>query len=323
MLNKIDYKILSELDSNARESYSEIARTIGTSKQVVSTHVEYLLKEGHIKKFLTILDLSKMGLTLHKVYLRLLRASEKDELEIISFLKEHKNVTWLVRTEGIYDIAIAFHTLSINELNEILLELENKFGKFISEKVVNRVITGEFFHRDYLSDEKTTSRKKTIFQTYSVPFKFDDTDLKILAGLARDSRKSAVDISEKLKIGPDAVGKRIKILEKEGIIQNYILVLDSEKMEMLHYKVLMRVGNFTQEIEKKLLDFCKKNKNITFYNKGIGSWEIEIDLEVKNSVEFRSIMRDLKQKFADSIKEYFSLMVYEIAKFDFLPMHKF
>jgi len=323
MLNKLDYKILFELDDNARQSLSKIAEKIGTSKQVVNNHVASLIEEGFVKKFLTILDLSKVDLILHKVYLRLIRSSAKDEERIIDFLNNHKNVAWLVRTEGIYDLALAFHTKGINELNKVLLELENKFGKQISEKVINRIITGEFFHRDYLVENKKSGfRKNVIFQTQEKPVQLDETDLKILAGLCRDSRASIVEISKKVKISADAVGKRIKSLEKLGILKSYIIVLNTEKLGILHYKVLLKVGNFNEKLEKEFLEFCRAHKNITFYNKGIGSWEIELDLEVGNSEEFREIMRLLKQRFADSIKEYFSLVIYDIKKFDFLPMEK-
>ena len=217
MLKKVDYKIIFELDNNARQSYGKIAKNIKTSKQVVGYHLNSLIKEGIIKKFLTIFDLSKLGLILHKVYFRLVNVSEQKEKEILEFLKIHKNVAWLVRTEGIYDLAFALHTKDIIELNKVLLEIENKYGDFISEKVVNRVITGEFFHRDYLTNEKISSfRKEIVFQTQEEKRKLDEIDWKIIAALSRDSRANVINISKNTPISADAIGKRIKNLEKSG-----------------------------------------------------------------------------------------------------------
>ncbi len=85
----------------------------------------------------------------------------------------------------------------------------------------------------------------------------------------------------------------------------------------------MRLTHFEAKIEKKFLEFCRQQKNTTFYNKNIGAWEIEIDLEVKNSEEFRRIMRLIKNEFSDIIKDYFSLIIYEVVKFDFIPMKEF
>jgi len=321
MLNKQDYKILFELDNNSRQSLSKIADKIGTSKQVVNNHVKSLLDKGYIEKFLTILDISKLGLSLDKVYLRLIRTTSKDEEDIINFLKKNRNVAWLVRTEGVYDLAFALHTKNIVELNQIIYELENKFGKYISEKIVNRVITGEFFHRDYLLPNKISEiRKSSIFESQSEKIKLDEVDALILASLCKNSRTNSVKISEKVKISADAISKRIKNLERSNVIKNYTIVLNTEKLNLLHYKILLRMENFNLNTERKFLDFCKSHKNITFYNKNIGSWEIEIDMEVEKSEEFRNIMRSLKQTFANSIKEYFSLVIYSIEKFNFLPM---
>lgn len=327
MLSKIDYKILFELDYNSRQSLNEIAKNIGTSKQVVGNHLKKMLRDGYIKKFLTILDLSRLGLTLHKLYIRLTRTSVKNEEEIIDFLKNHKNVVWLARTEGIYDIAIALHSSHINELNNFMREFENNFGRFISERIINRIITGEFIHRDYLSDELTEKYKKeadkrtVVFQTNKEVFKLDDVDKKILSALCVDARASAVDISKNVKISADAIGKRIKNLEKNGVIKNYITVLDTEKMKKIHYKVLIRIYNMDHNKEKAMKDFCKNNKYIIFYNRGIGSWEVEIDMDVDRSEEFRNSMRTIKLKFADSIKDYFSLIIYDVVKFNFFPMY--
>ncbi len=325
MLKKLDYKVLFELDNNARQSYGEIAKKIKTSKQVVSYHLNGLIKDNYIKKFLTIFDLSKLGLILHKIYFRLINVNEEKELEILRFLKEHKNVAWLVRTEGIYDLAFALHTKDVIELNKVLLEIENKYGDFISEKVVNRVITGEFFHRDYLTNEKTSSfRKGVVFQTQEEKKKLDEIDWKIIAALSRNSRVNVVDIAKKTPISADAIGKRIKNLEKIGVIKNYIVVLNDSKLNQLHYKVLLKITHFNENLERKLLEFCRQHRNITFYNKNIGAWEIELDMEVNKSEDFREIMREIKWKgFAKYIKEYFSLIVYDVLKFDFAPMIDF
>ncbi len=325
MLKKIDYRILLELDKDARQSYSQIAESIGTSKQVIAYHINTLAQEGYIRKFLTIFDLSKLGFILHKVYLRLIRISIEEELQLVDFLKKHKNVAWLVRTEGIYDLAFALHTIDILELNALLLDMENKYGRVISEKIVNRVLTGEFFPRDYLLEKETTTadHKAIIFQTTDAQKPLDGIDWKIIAALARDGRKTVVDMAKRISLTADAISKRIRRLEKEKVIRNYILVVDDAKLNQLHYKILLKITNFNETIEKKLLQFCRQHPNITFYNRNIGFWDIEMDMEVKKAEDFREIMRTIKTAFADNIKEYFSLMIYDIQKFDFVPMYEF
>lgn len=320
-MKKMDCKLIFELDRNARQSNARIARAVGTSKQAVGYRMNKLFGTV-IKQTLAIYDLAKLGLILHKIYLRLVGASEEDEIRILNHLANHRNVAWLVRTEGIYDIACAFHTKDLLELNDALREFEEEYGGFISERVVNRVVSGEFFHRDYLVEGSASGfRNPVVFESRSSARSLDDSDWAILAALARDARTHVVDVAKKVPIGADAVSRRIRLLETAGVIRNYIVVLDDEAMGQLHYKVLLKVGKFPSSVEGRFLEFCRVHPNITFYNKNIGAWDLEIDLEVQRSAAFREIMRELKREFADSIREYFSLMVYDVRKFDFLPMH--
>ncbi|MBS3118286.1 Lrp/AsnC family transcriptional regulator [Candidatus Woesearchaeota archaeon] len=326
MLTKLDYKILSELDSNARQSYGQIATAVGSSKQVVSNHVQMLFREGYIQWFLTAIDFSKVGQIIYKVYLRLMKASEEDELKIVFFLKAHPLVVWLARAEGIYDIAFAVSVREVGELNKLLIDLENQFGRHIFERAVNTILRGEFLNRGYLTDEKITGmEKKADFQSTQVSsvenlpvYKPDEVDNKILVLLCRNPRESVVKIAETVPLTADAICKRIKRIEQTGIIKRYLTVLNHNKLDSLHYKVLIRVSDFNEETERKFFEFCRVNKNIVFFNKGIGSWEVEIDVEVRTSEEFRRVMRQIKQEFAGSIKEYFSLIIYEILKFEFM-----
>jgi hypothetical protein len=51
--------------------------------------------------------------------------------------------------------------------------------------------------------------------------------------------------------------------------------------------------------------------------KTFGKWDFEMDIEVKNTVEFRRVMRDFVNRFSGLIKRYYPLNIYEEYKFDF------
>ncbi|MDD5502348.1 MAG: Lrp/AsnC family transcriptional regulator [Candidatus Thermoplasmatota archaeon] len=58
----------------------------------------------------------------------------------------------------------------------------------------------------------------------------DDLDRKIVNILNRDARKSLREISEEMDVSVTTVANRVAKLEREGIIQQYIPVIDSEKL---------------------------------------------------------------------------------------------
>ena len=55
-LDKKDFKILLELDKNARQTDSKIAKKIGLSKQVVNYRIKNLIKDELITKFYTLVN---------------------------------------------------------------------------------------------------------------------------------------------------------------------------------------------------------------------------------------------------------------------------
>jgi Lrp/AsnC family transcriptional regulator, leucine-responsive regulatory protein len=60
--------------------------------------------------------------------------------------------------------------------------------------------------------------------------RLDDIDRKILAVLQADGRISLADLSAKVGLSPSPCLRRIRILEREGIIARYVAVLDQGKV---------------------------------------------------------------------------------------------
>ena len=60
--------------------------------------------------------------------------------------------------------------------------------------------------------------------------KLDNIDLKILTVLQTDGRMSLADLSLKVGLSSSPCLRRVRILEREGIIARYVAVLDQEKV---------------------------------------------------------------------------------------------
>jgi Lrp/AsnC family transcriptional regulator, leucine-responsive regulatory protein len=58
----------------------------------------------------------------------------------------------------------------------------------------------------------------------------DEIDRKILAALQADGRVSVADLSAKVGLSPSPCLRRIRILERDGIIARYVAVLDQGKV---------------------------------------------------------------------------------------------
>ncbi len=321
-----DRKILYELDANSRTSLSDIAKKTGMSKQVVAYRVQRLIDNKVIQKFLTVLDVAKLGFTPYKILIRLRNVNKEKENEILIFLKNHPYIEWFASTDGNWDMNFNILANSALHLYNQLKEIETKFGDFIARMETNIMVLARFYTRDYLLERKQNDRtiKKfdnpLTFGSKPEKLKLDEVDKKILQLLATDARISTSEIAKKIDISRNTVNSRIKQLEKNNIIQGYTLVLNDEKLEQMHYKVLFTLHNLSSKREEELDWYITRHPNIWFSNKGIGYFDLEVNLEVKNASEFREIILEFKEKFSDVITNYNVLQMYRVNKFHFYPM---
>ena len=78
---------------------------------------------------------------------------------------------------------------------------------------------------------------------------FDNLDQAILEELQRNGRSSVADLARKIHLSQPAVHNRIKRLEREGIIRQYVALLDREQLgyDLLCF-VQLRIHPHSQEI---------------------------------------------------------------------------
>jgi len=315
-----DRKILYELDKNCRQSNVEIARKVGLSKQVTGFRIQRLLDNKVISHFYAVIDISRLGFAIHKNFLRLQNMTKEKEKEFIEYAKNNPNVVWAASCDGRYDFIFSAWARDPEYLNKVIKELNRKFGNFIYERQIATIIKGTYFTRDYLIDKQEKEiMPETSFGAIPQEVNIDETDWKILLALGQDARMPVINISNSVKISADAVTDRIRKLERGGIIKHYNIVPNEAVYPYLHYKVLISLKNNSDEIEKKFLSYCAVTSHIVYVVKALGQWDFEVDIEVESAEKFREIMMNLKSHFQNDIKDYSSLLLYQVHKYNFCP----
>lgn len=316
-LDKKDKIIIYELDRNARQPLSRIAKKVNLTREAVLYRLNSLKNSGIIRKFLTVIDMAKLGYTHHKVYVKLHNITETQEKELINYLVNSPFISWVSNCDGKYSLIFAPKARSMVELNKIMKEINNKYWQFFMEQDVATIITAYHFYRDYLIGKQGAAERKIVWGGPAEETKLDSINIGILNELAEDSRVSAVAIANKLRISSDAVINRIKNLEKSGIIEHYMIWPDNLKMNQQYFKVLVTLHNTTEEKEKMIVSYCQQNPNIVYIVNSLGPWQLELDIEVKDIAEFRKLIREFLNKFSDIVSDYSALNVYEEYKFRF------
>ena len=314
-----DRKILYELDTNSRQSFNEIGKKVGLSKDSVIYRINKLKGEGIVKQFHTVMDVGKLGFISFRLYIKLQNTTPQKEAEIIEFLKNQKIVTWLVSIDGEYDLGMWVLTKSIREMNLLWKELIKIYVNYIDRKWLTIFTRVSYFPRVYLL-EKKQNFDEYVFITEPEESNLDEKDIELLKLLASDARISVLDLSQKLKLTPKTITSRIKELERKKIIIGYRTMFDLEKLGYQYFKLHINLHNTTEEKIKLFRGYVKSHPNIIYDNEVLGGDDLEIEIQATTLQKFREIIDEIKKQFSDIIKEYKHMTFYKEHKYLFFPI---
>jgi Lrp/AsnC family leucine-responsive transcriptional regulator len=119
----------------------------------------------------------------------------------------------------------------------------------------------------------------------------DTIDKQLLSLLQKDTKKTTKELSVKLNLSVTAVYERIKKLEREGIIQNYVALLDRNKIDksfvvFCHIKLAQHSKEFLTTFEKEVI---KLNEVLECFHVS-GEYDYILKIFVKDMDEYREFM---------------------------------
>lgn len=300
-LDAFDKRILEVLIENSREQISTIAKKIKLRRENVNYRINRLIKLGLIKEFNMILNEKSLGLSHYVVFVELVKLGETTEKQIIEYLKNSQFMSWIGTSAGrwslVFDVVIYDKD---SNLEEILKKFLKRFGDYIENYEVLKLSKGDYFASKLIGKSREFHRK--IKDKYLLQ-KIDNTDLKILSLLNKDSRKTLVDISTQTNLTPNGINNRIKSLENNGIIMEYTISLNWKKLGYEWFAIQIKLHKYDEEIDNKIELFFKNHKKVVFYYKYLGgSWDYDIGVLVQNSDELRDFINEYRREFSDVSK---------------------
>jgi DNA-binding Lrp family transcriptional regulator len=292
-----DKKLLYELDLDSRQSFNELGKRIGLSKDAVIYRIERMKKEGIINGFHTVIDLYKIGGIFFRLYIKFQNTTPRKEQEIIDFILKQKRVVWAVSMEGEYDFGLGFFAKTTEDMNKFWKELIKKYVNYIEKRWLTIWTKVSYFARAYLLDKKQND-KELAFISGLAKQDVDEKDLRILELLSKDARIPIIDIANKLKSTPKTIIKRIADLEEREIILGYRTFFAMEKLGYRYFKLHINLHNVTDEKERNFREFIKIHPNIIYDNEVLGGGDIELDVQLKSLDELRDFIEEIKIKFS-------------------------
>ncbi len=316
-LQKKDYRILAELDQEANQSLSELAKKVGVSRQVAEYRLQRLVKNKVIYAFYTLVDVGKIGYTTFRVHLKLKNVTEQAYTAFARDLFTSYPTFWVAFMSGSFDIITDIFARTPNEFEEIFAKVLEKHRAIIHSYETLTLLELDLYEYAYFLGFKVPRHKKVMLQN-KVKLNLDVINKNILQMIKYNSRLSYEAIAHQVGLSRNAVKQRILKLEQQGIIAGYKMMIDFRHFDQQSYKIFIRYNNAKLEQEKLLLNFLKETPGDLATTKLLGRWNLDVEIHFKDSKELQQFIIGLRNKF-EIIEDYEIAQIIEDYGIDFFP----
>lgn len=122
---------------------------------------------------------------------------------------------------------------------------------------------------------------------------FDIIDKKLISYLQKDSKMTTKELSVYLNLSSTAVYERIKKLEKNGVIEKYVALVNKEKIEksfvvFCQIKLVQHKHEYVKRFEKEVIKF---EEVLECYNVS-GDYDYFLKIIVKNMEAYHNFLND-------------------------------
>lgn len=312
-MDKLDKKILCCLDENSRQSFSQIAKQVKTSKEVVRYRFEQLIDKKILQNCNALVNTYKLGYLIHIIWIKFQNTTKEIEREIIEKITKSQRVGVALEIYGSWDFVFGIWAKNTVEFKKYFDNITNEFSQYFGDYSVTIEINSTYLSQNFLYDGEIPS---VLIGNELTQQSLDDIDIQIIKQLALDARKPIVKLAINTGLKANAVAARIKQLEKKGIIAGYKTTINYEELGLMHYRVFLKVN---KSDVKQIMNYLKSRKLVISVMNYIGLGDVEFRLCVKSVKELNEELSELKRQFV--LQDYDSILFLKnFEVLNFLPI---
>lgn len=299
LIDKIDKKLVYELNRNCRQTHTSLAKKLNISKQVVRYRILQLEKRGIIKSYHALIDWRRLGYNSIRVYIKWHNINPAIEEQIYDDMKNDPFFMWTVKFEGEMDIGFYLWVRSIPEFSRKWFAFTSKYKRYIMKYEIYESVNMVHYPmkplvENFQTEEKTIGNEECA--------EYDEKDYHILKAMTEDASMPIVELANRIKLTPKAAIYRLKKLEKKRIILGYNALIDTNKLGYRFYKIDFYFNDLSRT--KEMFEFAKQHRNVIYRMRTIGGPDLEIEVMVKDVVEMKQVIHDIRKRFSDAIEFY-------------------
>ena len=146
----------------------------------------------------------------------------------------------------------------------------------------------------------------------------DIKNLRIMEILAHNCRISDAAVSDSVHLSKDAVNSRIRKLESEKYILDYLLFIDSRRLGYTRYQLLLQLNS---EIHDKEIIY-KKLKDLPFViwiNTFLGRYDLQIIVDAKDEFHLNELRQKIFHICSNKVRDHKILIC--LSEFEFTNLN--
>ncbi|MBI5002388.1 Lrp/AsnC family transcriptional regulator [Candidatus Woesearchaeota archaeon] len=303
----LDKKIITLLDSDARQSASEIGKQLSVAKETVNFRIKRLLQANVIKGFYPLLDTSKLHRFFFKIFIKFKEMPPERRKEILDFCASYPKMSQVLLLEGKYDVQLFFFAEENKELLFFMEALNKVCGIEIREKQVLIVDTIYRFPLQFLIESKDETMYAV--QTKKEKYVVDEITWNVLRELSKNARAQLLDIAKSLQISPQVAQYHLRKAIKEKLLISSHVAINYEKLHVQHYHVTFQLNDLS--VLKKIIEFFRSSKKSIFATTMIGCYDGSAEVLVENNEELRKMIDELLTLFSEKITTLDVFLIYK------------
>ncbi|MBT4447027.1 Lrp/AsnC family transcriptional regulator [archaeon] len=313
-LDKKDVQILKLLSQNCRTPTGHIAKKIGMSRESTHYRIQRLVEKKVITNFTISVDYQKLGFLHHIIFLSFQNAKDMDAL--VKKIISHPLVGWTTLTPGKWNLIYDVFTQDMSQLDQYLSDLKKQMFNLINEFELTTQLEMDVFPSRYFS---STQGKISKSKKKEIKIQLKEKDIEIIKILSYDARIDLRSISKKINISFPTLKKRMTNLENSGIIKNYTIHFDQDKIGIQRYYAQFNIyGNSLQE-EKKFIAYIKSHPNVSSFVRPAVQTSIEVGIFAKNPLEFKKIMNEIRKVYGHVFEIEKIMLLYAEPRGNIIP----
>jgi len=164
--------------------------------------------------------------------------------------------------------------------------------------------------------EKELLRRRASL-VYGKKADLDKKDALILHALNKNARYSLAKLSKMTGLSRDVIKYRIKKMIDSEVIAGFMPVINPPKMgfPIISY-VLFSLYNVNKRKEEEFMNTLLKDNRVTYLSSSSGKWDYIAYVSAKDTIELNKIVKEIRHKFAEVIKDFEILIVLDEYKYE-------